>query len=70
MRRHIEPLCMINRPSSKASGPDLETQQRQFEHEEDIVRQHAAYQNKPEYKGKAPYRMREVFTSRVRKQKP
>jgi len=61
-----EPLRMIRRPSQKASGPELARQVQEFEEAKTILHQHAAYLNKATGKGKAPYRVREVFTSQIR----
>ena len=65
----IEPLRMVHRPSSKAMGSKLDDQRTEFEAAKAIVGQHAAYLNKPETKGNAPHRIREVFTSQVRGKK-
>ncbi|MDV7341820.1 inovirus-type Gp2 protein [Terasakiella sp. A23] len=61
------PLRMIYRPSSKATGEELERQTTKFEKAKEIVEQHASYLNKEAGKGRAPHRVREVFTSQIKK---
>jgi hypothetical protein len=65
----LDPLRMIPRPSSKAADAELVAQKRKYEAAKDLVLLRANYFNKPKAMGKAPYRMREVFTSQVRKKK-
>lgn len=65
----VDPLPMINRPSSKATDSEFVAQQREFEAAKDNVLLRANYQNKTETKGKAPHRIRELFTSQVRRKK-
>ncbi len=62
-----KPLEMVKRPSRKATGPKHMGQTRDFTAAKQIVHQHAEYLNKEAGKGKAPYRVREVFTSQIKK---
>ena len=65
----LDRLHMILRPSSKAVDAELVAQEREFEAAKDLALLRANYLNAPETLGRAPYRMREVFTSQVRRKK-
>ncbi|WP_417794477.1 YagK/YfjJ domain-containing protein [Terasakiella pusilla] len=62
----IPALEMINRPSRKATGEELKRQKENFDKSCEIAHKHAEYLNKSYSKGKAPHRVREVFTSQIR----
>lgn len=62
----IPALEMVHRPARKATGEERKRQKEKFDKSCEIVRKHAEYLNKSYSKGKAPKRVREVFTSQIR----
>lgn len=62
----IPPLEMIRRPSSLATGEQLEKQTAAFEKARQVALDHAAYLAKKATKGNAPDGVREMLASQVR----
>lgn len=62
----IPPLEMIRRPSSQASGEQLEQQTAAFERAKRIALEHTEYLAKETTKGNAPDGAREMLASQVR----
>lgn len=62
----IPPLEMIRRPSSRATGEQLEKQTAAFEKARQVALDHADYLAKETTKGNAPDGVREMLASQVR----